>query len=67
MKDRVTFIVAQRLTAIQHANQIFVVDQGQITERGTHGELILQGGMYANIYWEQLADQERVRDEGLNR
>jgi ATP-binding cassette, subfamily B, multidrug efflux pump len=67
MKDRVTFIVAQRLSAIQHADQIFVINNGTIAERGTHTELVAQGGMYAHLYQEQQADQERVRAEGMGK
>jgi ATP-binding cassette subfamily B protein len=63
MKDRVTFIVAQRLSAIQHADLILVVDGGQIVERGTHDGLITQGGLYAHIYQEQMQDQERAKAE----
>jgi ATP-binding cassette, subfamily B, multidrug efflux pump len=63
MKNRVTFIVAQRLSAIQHADLILVVDGGQIIERGSHHDLIAQGGLYAHIYQEQMQDQERVKAE----
>ena len=63
MQDRVTFIVAQRLSAIRHANQIFVIERGEIIERGTHDELIRQGGAYYHIYHEQMEDQERARAE----
>jgi ABC-type multidrug transport system fused ATPase/permease subunit len=63
MHGRVTFIVAQRLSAIRHADQIFVVEHGEIVERGTHDQLIDAGGSYYRIYQEQMEDQERVRAE----
>ncbi len=61
MKDRVTFIIAQRLTSIRHADLILVIDQGRIVERGTHDELVTMNGMYREIYREQMEDQERLR------
>ena len=43
---RTTIIVAHRLTTIMNADQIFVLDQGQLLESGTHHELIDKGGKY---------------------
>lgn len=61
MKDRLTFIIAQRLTSIRHADLILVIENGQIVERGTHDELIARNGPYREIYRVQMEDQERVR------
>jgi len=63
MQGRVTFIIAQRLSSVLHADQIFVVESGRIVQRGKHSELITQSGAYQNLYHVQLADQERVRAE----
>lgn len=63
MKGRTTFIIAQRLTTVQRADQILVLDQGEIAERGTHAELLEKNGLYADIYRLQLADQEQRRRE----
>ncbi|CAG0972387.1 partial Putative multidrug export ATP-binding/permease protein, partial [Anaerolineae bacterium] len=63
MKGRTTFVIAQRLTTVQHAQQILVLDQGQIVERGTHADLLARDGLYAEIYRLQLEDQERLRHE----
>ncbi|MDX1991371.1 MAG: ABC transporter ATP-binding protein [bacterium] len=63
MKDRTTFIIAQRLSAVQNADQILVMKDGEIVERGKHDELLSLDGHYAEIYRLQLADQERVRRE----
>lgn len=50
LAGRTTFVVAHRLSTIMKADQILVVDQGRIIERGTHRELLLRGGKYAHLY-----------------
>ncbi|MDO4432287.1 MAG: ABC transporter ATP-binding protein [Aerococcaceae bacterium] len=49
-KGRTTFIIAHRLSTIQSADQILVLHEGEIVERGTHTELLQQNGRYANMY-----------------
>jgi len=63
MAGRLTFIIAQRLSSIRHADTILVVDQGRIVQQGTHDALTQQDGLYREIYREQMEDQERVRAE----
>ena len=53
-EGRTTFIVAHRLSTIQHANQILVLHEGEIVERGTHSDLLRQEGQYAKMYQMQL-------------
>jgi ATP-binding cassette subfamily B protein len=65
MQGRTTFVIAQRLQTLMHADQILVLDQGQIVERGQHQELLERGGLYREIYDLQLRDQERLRRELL--
>jgi ATP-binding cassette subfamily B protein len=65
MAGRTTFIIAQRLNSVVNADQILVLRDGAIVERGTHSELLERDGDYADIYRLQLADQERVRRELL--
>jgi subfamily B ATP-binding cassette protein MsbA len=57
MKDRTTLVIAHRLSTIEHADQIAVMDQGQIVERGTHAELLTLGGHYAALHRMQFHHQ----------
>ncbi|QDY68267.1 ABC transporter ATP-binding protein [Qingshengfaniella alkalisoli] len=49
-KDRVTIVVAHRLSSLMHADQILFMEDGQIVERGSHEELLSQGGRYKALY-----------------
>jgi ATP-binding cassette, subfamily B, multidrug efflux pump len=60
MKGRTTFVIAHRLLTLKSADQILVLDEGQIVERGKHDELLQAGGIYSNIYELQLKEQEEV-------
>ena len=55
MKGRTSFIVAHRLSTIKNADQILVMKDGNIIERGTHDELLERGGFYAKLYESQFA------------
>ena len=58
MRNRTTFIIAQRLLTLKNADLILVLEQGQIVQRGTHKELLARDGPYRQIYDMQLRDQE---------
>ena len=55
MMGRTSFIVAHRLSTIKNADQILVMKAGNIIERGTHEELLAQGGFYKQLYESQFA------------
>ena len=50
MKGRTSFVIAHRLSTIRQANQILVIENGQIAEQGTHDELIEKKGRYYDLY-----------------
>ncbi|HIW53623.1 MAG TPA: ABC transporter ATP-binding protein/permease [Candidatus Ruthenibacterium merdigallinarum] len=55
MAGRTSFVVAHRLSTIQTADQILVMNAGHIVEQGTHEQLLAQGGFYAKLYYSQFA------------
>ena len=61
MTGRTTFVVAHRLSTVRHADQILVLDAGEIVERGTHDSLIRQGGLYARLAEKQFAPHAEIR------
>lgn len=54
MKGRTTFIIAHRLSTIRNADQILVIDQGNLVEQGNHAELVRRDGLYASLYRQQM-------------
>jgi ATP-binding cassette subfamily B protein len=56
LDGRTSIVVAHRLSTIRQANQILVIDDGQIVQRGTHEELLASGGVYADLYHRQFAE-----------
>jgi ABC-type multidrug transport system fused ATPase/permease subunit len=60
MQDRTTFVIAQRLRTVKMADQILVLQDGEIVERGRHDELLQRDGLYRQIYDLELRDQEEA-------
>jgi len=58
MAGRTSIVIAHRLSTILSADQIFVMDRGQIVERGTHEELLAMNGLYAELYYTQFKGEE---------
>ncbi len=58
MRDRTTVIVAHRVSTVQHADRILVLDEGRVVERGTHSELVRANGLYAGLHQRQLRQED---------
>ena len=54
MKDRTCFVIAHRLSTVKGADTILVVQDGTVTEQGTHDELLALGGFYSTLYNSQF-------------
>lgn len=60
MNGRTTFIIAHRISSLKHADEILVLEEGEIKERGTHEQLIKQNGPYRRIYDIQYRDRDAI-------
>ncbi len=60
MKGRTSFIIAHRISSIKHADEILVLENGEIKERGNHDELLAKNGIYRRIYDIQYQDREEI-------
>jgi ATP-binding cassette subfamily B protein len=60
LAGRTSLVIAHRLSTIRQADQILVIDEGRVRERGTHDELLAAGGLYAELYHTQFARQETI-------
>ena len=58
MRGRTTILISHRVSTVQNASQIFVIEHGEVAEQGTHAELIRSGGYYADLYQKQLLEEE---------
>jgi subfamily B ATP-binding cassette protein MsbA len=57
---RTTLIIAHRLSTVQRADRLVVLDHGRIVEEGTHGKLLALGGLYARLYQRQFREEDRT-------
>jgi len=62
MEGRTSFVIAQRVATVLNADQILVLDRGQIAARGTHEELLNESPIYAEIYYSQLEGEAEYSD-----
>ena len=58
MKSRTTFVIAHRLSTVEKADRILVMEKGQIVEQGTHQQLLNQAGRYSQLYHNQFSEKE---------
>jgi ATP-binding cassette subfamily B protein len=59
LEGRTSLVIAHRLSTVRNADQILVVEDGRVTQRGTHAELLAEGGTYADLYRTQFLDDAR--------
>lgn len=64
-RNKATIIIAHRLSSLMHADEIIVLDEGRIVERGTHAALVAAGGQYASLYRLQTEKQGAVIGEAV--
>ena len=64
MEGRTSLVIAHRLSTILNADVIFVVENGRVTEHGTHAELLARNGGYAHLYWKQFRDRAATEAVG---
>jgi subfamily B ATP-binding cassette protein MsbA len=62
MRNRTTLVIAHRLSTVQNATRIVVLDKGRIAEAGTHAELLRQGGLYQRLHAMQFQTDDVTRD-----
>jgi ABC-type multidrug transport system fused ATPase/permease subunit len=60
MQGRTAFVIAHRLSTIRNADQVLVIDDGRLIERGTHDELLAQRGFYHDLYMSQFGRSEAL-------
>ena len=63
MEGRTSIVIAHRLATVRRADVIFVIDNGQVVEQGTHEQLLAHGGLYSRLYELQFSKEEQQSRE----
>ena len=63
LTGRTSLVIAHRLSTVREADELLVIDDGRIVERGTHASLLAENGLYAELYRTQFADQEQEEEQ----
>ncbi len=58
LREKTCLIISHRISAVKEADQILVIDEGRVVERGNHQELLRNGGLYAELYQQQQLTEE---------
>jgi ATP-binding cassette subfamily B protein len=64
-KDQVTILIAHRLSTIMHADVIYVLEKGKVSETGSHDELLEQKGLYYAMWRQQVGERRGTREMGI--
>lgn len=67
IENRTTFAIAHRLSTVRNADQILVLDDGDLVEQGTHEELLAKDGLYANLWSVQVGELDALPQEFIDR
>jgi ATP-binding cassette subfamily B protein len=62
LENRLAIIIAHRLSTIRLCDEIIVINQGEIVEKGTHSELMKKGGIYSSFYKMQFREEEGIEE-----
>jgi ABC-type multidrug transport system ATPase subunit len=60
MRGRTTIVIAHRLSTVERADRILVLDRGRVVEEGTHTELLAKSGLYHRLYTRNFVDESAV-------
>jgi ABC-type multidrug transport system fused ATPase/permease subunit len=58
MRERTTLLISHRISTVQNADRIIVLERGEIVEEGTHEQLLVLNGIYASIHRQQQLEEE---------
>ena len=63
LRGRTVIVIAHRLSTVEKADRIIVINKGEVVEQGSHSDLLKKGGLYATLVRKQMVAEEESRDE----